>query len=270
MTVANGAVVTADFTLVVLAAFLQQVVAVGYGEQKVGEITSAVTNVTANELRKGPARDIAQALAGKVPGLGITTPSGDPRDTSQINLRGVTTIKGSTQPLIPIDGIPGNLETVPPTDIESVSVLRNGSAAAIDGDAMFEGKLSSQLNFVSRTQTHFDDGGSYLGAWRQTLIRNPTDRVQTETGPWQERGMNMYTNSMALILKQNNRFEGRTQPLPETATFRPFEGLRIALIGDTSGYQNFVDESFSANNWGFTSALFGYDALQRGNAEEIA
>ncbi len=328
VTVANGVVVTADFQLVVLAAALQQVVMVGYGEQKIGETTSAVTNVTADELVKGAARAIAQALAGKVPGLGITTPNDDPRDTSQMNLRGVTTTLGSTQPLIPLDDNPDNLETVPPTYVvESVSVLRDGSAAAIYGSgasngvilvttrkhsggkltltydsffrtqnidrrsdfltagdyrrpqadgkrseyhAVFDGKLSADLNFVSRTQTHFDDGGSYSGAWRQTLLRNPTDRAQTKTGSWPERGTCMFTTPMRRILEQNGRLEGCTQRLSGTAMYRPFEGLRIAHIGGTSGDQNFVDDSFSANSFEFRSDLFGYDALQRGNAELFA
>src|SRR5690606_4739870 len=60
-------------------------------------------------------------------------PSGDPRAGSQIQLRGRTTIQGPTAPLVLIDGVPGDLETVPPQDIESISVLKDGSAAAVYG-----------------------------------------------------------------------------------------------------------------------------------------
>jgi TonB-linked SusC/RagA family outer membrane protein len=146
VTVADGETATADFKLPVLAAMLQQVVVVGYGEQRRGEITGAVANVTAAEFVPGPSRDIASAIAGKVAGLGIITPSGDPRGSSvgagsQIQLRGVTTIQGNTNPLVIVDGVPGTLETVPINDVESISVLKDGSAAAVYGSRASNGVI---------------------------------------------------------------------------------------------------------------------------------
>jgi TonB-dependent starch-binding outer membrane protein SusC len=141
VTVAAGDAATADFKLATVAAVLDQVVVVGYGEQKRGTITGAVANVTSDEFVPGPARDAASALAGKVAGLGIITPSGDPRSGSEIQLRGVTTIQGARSPLILVDGVPGNLETVPTSDIESISVLKDGSAAAIYGSRASNGVI---------------------------------------------------------------------------------------------------------------------------------
>ena len=141
VTVSPGAVATADFRLATVAAVLDQVVVVGYGEQRRGTITGAVANVTAEEFVPGPARDAASVLAGKVAGLGIITPSGDPRRGSEIQLRGVTTIQGARSPLILVDGVPGNLETVPTSDIESISVLKDGSAAAIYGSRASNGVI---------------------------------------------------------------------------------------------------------------------------------
>jgi len=112
---------------------LAEVVAVGYGTQRRVEITGAVAQVKAEDFTQGSVKDAAQLLSGKVAGLSIVTPSGDPSASSQILLRGVATINTNTQPLILIDGIPGDLNTVAPEDIESIDVLKDGSAAAIYG-----------------------------------------------------------------------------------------------------------------------------------------
>ena len=350
-----GGQATVDFRLAVVAARLEQVVVTGYGEQKRSEITSAVSNVTADQFVQGPARDAGSIIAGKVPGLAVTTPTGDPRAGTQISLRGVTTIQGSTNPLILIDGIPGDLNTVSPTDIDAISVLKDGSAAAIYGSrasngvilvttkrhggnkptlryegylsqqaiynrpdfltaadyrrlkaagkdfqdlgfstdwekqilrspvsqrhnvaigggdlntnyfgsltydnaqgiflrsdnqevtalgkirhTMFNGKLDADVQFVNSTQDYFT-GPDYNWAWRQALIRNPTDRIKTDDGYWQERGTYMYQNPVGLIDEQNGSFEGRDIRLQGTATVRPFESLRLALTGGTTRYSS--------------------------------
>lgn len=115
------------------SAILDEVVVVGYGTQKKSELTSAVASVKSEDFLKGVVIDAGQLLSGKVAGLGIVRPDGDPNSTSQINLRGVSTILSDTQPLVLIDGIPGNLNLVAPEDIESIDVLKDGSAAAIYG-----------------------------------------------------------------------------------------------------------------------------------------
>lgn len=112
---------------------LDDVVVVGYGKQKKGEVTGAVANVKREDFTQGFARDAGQLIQGKVAGLAIVTPSGNPNATTQISLRGNSTILSTTEPLILIDGIPGSLNTVAPEDIESIDVLKDGSAAAIYG-----------------------------------------------------------------------------------------------------------------------------------------
>lgn len=120
-------------TLQLRSASLDEVVVVGYGKQKKGEITSAVASVKAEDFTKGFARDAGQLIQGKVAGVAVVTASGDPNATTSISLRGNSTIMSSTQPLVLIDGIPGQLNTVAPEDIESIDVLKDGSAAAIYG-----------------------------------------------------------------------------------------------------------------------------------------
>ena len=113
---------------------LDEVVVIGYGTQRKGDVTSSVASVKADNCVKGAVKDVGQLIQGKVAGLAITNPNGDPTGSTQIRLRGTNTIGGAnTAPLVLIDGIPGELGTVAPEDVESVDVLKDGSAAAIYG-----------------------------------------------------------------------------------------------------------------------------------------
>ena len=113
---------------------LSEVVVVGYGTQEKKEITSSVASVKAEDFNKGVVNDPAQLLQGKVAGLSITRPGGDPNDGFNIRLRGVSTFGANAEPLVVIDGVIGaSLATVDPNDIESIDVLKDGSAAAIYG-----------------------------------------------------------------------------------------------------------------------------------------
>jgi TonB-dependent starch-binding outer membrane protein SusC len=141
VTVTAGASITVDFRVAARAVLLNRVVAVGYGTQKQEEITSAVSSVDAKDFNQTPARDAASLIAGKIPGLAVTTPSGDPRDGTEISLRGVTTLQGPTSPLVLIDGVPGDLNTLAPQDIEQISVLKDASAAAIYGSRASNGVI---------------------------------------------------------------------------------------------------------------------------------
>lgn len=113
---------------------LDEVVVIGYGTQRKGDVTSSVASVKSENFVKGAVKDVGQLIQGKVAGLAITNPSGDPTGNTQIRLRGTSTIGGAnTAPLILIDGIPGDFNTVAPEDVESIDVLKDGSAAAIYG-----------------------------------------------------------------------------------------------------------------------------------------
>ncbi|MDR0657662.1 MAG: SusC/RagA family TonB-linked outer membrane protein [Mediterranea sp.] len=116
------------------AVSLNEIVVIGYGIQRKGEVTSAVSSVKSENFSKGAIKDVGHLIQGKAAGLAITNPSGDPTSTTQFRLRGTNTIGGAnTEPLVLIDGIPGSINTVAPEDVESVDVLKDGSAAAIYG-----------------------------------------------------------------------------------------------------------------------------------------
>ena len=190
--VTEGGTATADFKLPVLAAMLSQVVVVGYGEQRRGEITGAVANVTADEFVQGPARDAASVLAGKVAGLGVITPTGDPRRGTEIQLRGVTTIQGVRSPLVLVDGIPGSLETVPASDIEAISVLKDGSAAAVYGSRASNGVLliTTKRHTGGKPTMRYDGYASRQSIYKRPDFLNAADyrRLKTQGFAFEDLG----------------------------------------------------------------------------------
>ena len=111
---------------------LEEVVVVGYGTTKKVNLTGAVSVIKADELQDRSALSAAKMLQGTVPGLNITNRSGRPGQSATVNIRGLNSINGGS-PLILIDGVEGDLERVNPADIESISVLKDASSAAIYG-----------------------------------------------------------------------------------------------------------------------------------------
>ena len=114
---------------------LGEVVVVGFGTQKKVNLTGAVDVVDSKQLMERPVANAAQALQGIVPGLQITQNSGSLESRPSINIRGTATIgEGSAgSPLILIDGMEGDLNTINPQDIENISVLKDAAASSIYG-----------------------------------------------------------------------------------------------------------------------------------------
>lgn len=121
---------------------LEDVVVVGYGTQEEREITSSVTSISSDEFNQGNISEPTQLLQGKVPGLSIYQRGGDPNAEPTIRLRGISTVGANTEPLVVIDGVSGaSLDNVDPNDIESIDVLKDGSAAAIYGTRASSGVI---------------------------------------------------------------------------------------------------------------------------------
>jgi TonB-dependent SusC/RagA subfamily outer membrane receptor len=132
---------------------MDEVVVVGYGTQKRGNITGAVASVNPEVIKDRPITNIEEALQGQVTGLSISSTGGQPGAATKMNIRGISSVSGSSQPLIVIDGFPmndvstsggGGLEGfsaqmsafayINPDDIESIEVLKDASATAIYGN----------------------------------------------------------------------------------------------------------------------------------------
>lgn len=115
---------------------LDEVVVVGYGVQRKTDVTSAVASIKKENFTQAvTSSSPLQMVQGKIPGLAMSRAGGgDPTSDMTLQIRGMSTINAGASPLIVIDGIPGgSMSTVSPNDIESIDVLRDGSAAAIYG-----------------------------------------------------------------------------------------------------------------------------------------
>ncbi|MCL3779050.1 TonB-dependent receptor [Prolixibacteraceae bacterium JC049] len=121
---------------------LEEVVAVGYGVQKKGDLTGSVEVVKADKLQKQAVFQTSQALQGVVPGLTVTQSSGQPgSDGASLRVRGIGSIKASNNPLVLIDGVEGDLNGVDASDIENISVLKDAGASAIYGSRASNGVI---------------------------------------------------------------------------------------------------------------------------------
>ncbi|BDD02290.1 TonB-dependent receptor [Persicobacter psychrovividus] len=113
---------------------LNEVIVIGYGEQNVKEISGAVNHVKSEELTKIATADIGTALQGQIAGVNIQASSGAPGATSNIQIRGVSSIIGSSEPLFVVDGIPQDTDPrLSNNEIESIDVLKDAASAAIYG-----------------------------------------------------------------------------------------------------------------------------------------
>jgi TonB-dependent starch-binding outer membrane protein SusC len=150
VTAFNG---SANVKLVVSNTQLQDVVVVAYGTKRKGDLTGAITSVSAKDFQKGNIASSEQLLQGKVAGLQVTTGGGSAGGGSRIRIRSGASLSASNDPLIVIDGVPvegnsiggsGNdnlLATINPNDIESMSVLKDASATALYGSRASNGVI---------------------------------------------------------------------------------------------------------------------------------
>ena len=161
---------------------LNDVVVVGYGTLKRSEVTAAVSTLKESDFVTTTASSSVLELAkGKIPGVVITNADGtDPRSGTSIQIRGIATLQGSTSPLIIIDGIPnGDLSTVQPNDIESFSVLKDASAAAIYGTRGANGVVIITTKKAKRNelkpQFEYSSYISHEYVYRQPQILTPDE-----------------------------------------------------------------------------------------------
>jgi len=175
---------------------LEEVVAIGYGTMQKREVSGSITNVSEKDFNKGVTRTAADLLQGKVAGLVITSGSGDVTSDQTIRLRGTSSLTGSSTPFVVIDGVPGlSLNSVAPQDIESVSVLKDASAAAIYGSRSGSGVIVITTKMGKQNQNVVQYNG-YVAAdfvinkpdvlsaseWRDYAAKNNIDTEGLDKG----------------------------------------------------------------------------------------
>lgn len=156
---------------------LDEVVIIGYGSQRKGDLTGAISNVNSDDFNVGLINSPAQLINGKISGMQIMSSSGSPSAGSTIRIRGGASLNASNDPLIVLDGIPletggisgngGNfLSLINPNDIESMTVLKDASSTAIYGSRASNGviiittKKGSSSNESGQMRVSFSTGNS--------------------------------------------------------------------------------------------------------------
>lgn len=130
---------------------LDEAVVIGYGTQRRVNLTGAVATVGSGDLENRSSHTVANMLQGAVAGLNVTTSAGKPGSTPSLNVRGVTSIN-TTSPLVLIDGAVGDINRVNPNDVESISIIKDASAAAIYGGRAAFGVLLVTTKSGSATE----------------------------------------------------------------------------------------------------------------------
>lgn len=259
---------TIDVTLQEDLEQLSEVVVIGYGTQKRADVTSSVATVKSEDFVQGNVKDAAQLIQGKVAGLSVSAPSGDPTEGTQISLRGTSSILGGTNPLVLVDGVPGSLNTVAPEDIASIDVLKDGSATAIYGTRGTNGviiittkkgtndmkstieyngymslsTIANQLNFLNAEELRqkFDEGYTFNGANLEDFGSN-TDWVDEIT-------RDAYSQVHNLIFRGGNATSNMTASL----NYRDLDGIFLKSNSEkytarVSGNHAMFDNKLKAN-----------------------
>lgn len=166
---------------------LDEVVVVAYGTTKKSSFTGSASVVKSEQLEKISGTGFAEALQGMSAGVNVSNNEGNPGGDTRIQIRGISSMSGQSSPLIIVDGMPydGSLNTIAPTDIESMTVLKDAAAASLYG--------SRAANGVVVVTTKKGKSGkptlNFRGAWgtSDNAVKNPVkaDPYQQLTNTWQ-------------------------------------------------------------------------------------
>ncbi len=154
---------------------LNESVVVGYGTQKKVNLTGAIATVSSDNIENRTSPTLTHMLQGSVPGLNITTSSGRPGNTASINIRGINSINGGN-PLVLVDGAEGDLARINPNDVESISVIKDASSAAIYG-----ARASAGVILVTTKNGSESDGKATVRYSGRLGWNSPTASTDFET-----------------------------------------------------------------------------------------
>ncbi|MBC9798456.1 SusC/RagA family TonB-linked outer membrane protein, partial [Sinomicrobium weinanense] len=155
---------------------LDEVVVIGYSTQSKKDLTGAVATVSSEDITQRNVTNISQAIQGAMPGVTVTNNGSAPGSGASIRVRGITTLQGSTSPLILVDDVPvGSLDDVNPNDVESISVLKDAAAAAIYGSRAAAG-------VVIVTTKRGREGVFNINYSGTQIVNTPTE-IRSTVGP---------------------------------------------------------------------------------------
>ncbi|SEG15209.1 SusC/RagA family TonB-linked outer membrane protein [Parabacteroides chinchillae] len=166
-----------DIRLMSNAENLDEVIVVGYGTQKKVNLTGAVQSVSSEQLVKRNVANSSQALQGLIPGVVVGQSSGAPGAEASIQIRGTGSINSSASPLILIDGVEGDMNSIDMNAIESISVLKDAASAAIYGSKASNGVILVTTKRAQNTGVKVSYNG-YVGFRTPAEMPDPVNAIE--------------------------------------------------------------------------------------------
>ena len=212
---------------------LNEVVVVGYGTQQKVNLTGAVGVADAKRIENRPIANTGEGLQGVIPNLNITVRNGDPSQSPQFNIRGYESINGGA-PLILVDNVPMDINRINPNDIESISVLKDASAAAVYG-------ARAAFGVVLVTTKSGKAGKISVNFGSQFSLAKPIFNMDVVTDPYE-------------FVQARNQANIRTNGNPS---------YNDDFVAATKKYH---DNPIAANEWGVVNGAlqyYGYNNYQK-------
>ena len=203
---------------------LDNVVVVGYGTQKKVNLTGAVSVVNSKQLESRPVTSVAQALQGEVPGLNFSVGNsgGSLNSRMSMNIRGIGTIGSGSNaaPLVLIDGSEGDLYSISPNDIESISVLKDASSSAIYGSRAAFGVIlvTTKSGKDSRMNVSYNGNVRFSTATQIPEMPNSYDFARYWNDAAANSGAGSVPFSQDMLEKIKNHINGTPRPGDEATT----------------------------------------------------
>ncbi|MFV0469539.1 MAG: SusC/RagA family TonB-linked outer membrane protein, partial [Dysgonomonas sp.] len=161
---------------------LQSVVVIGYGTASKKDLTGAVGVVQGDELNKMPVGSVANILQGKTPGVSVSSSSGTPGAPAVVRIRGIGSINGSNTPLYIVDGLPQyNIDYLTPSDIESITVHKDASVAAIYGARASNGVIMVTTKTGEKNEkitVSYDAYTGFQAPWKRPHMLTASEFIQ--------------------------------------------------------------------------------------------
>ncbi|WP_324670940.1 TonB-dependent receptor [Hymenobacter sp. GOD-10R] len=209
---------------------LNDVVVVGYGTQRKRDVTGSVASVTAEQVAEVPITRADQILQGRVSGVQVTQTNSEPGGNVSIRIRGTNSINSGNEPLFVVDGFPGagDLNSINPSDIESIEVLKDASATAIYGSRGANGVIiiTTKKGKAGRNAINFE---AYSG------VSNVRKKYDLMTAP-------QFANYLNDVQTLNNLENKTTTALPYTQD-------QIAALGKGTDWQDAIFQQGRQSNY---------------------
>ena len=205
---------------------IDDVLVVAYGTTKKSALTGAVSSVSAADLKKLQVSNVTKALEGAAPGVQVVSQSGQPGSSATIRIRGIGSINASSSPLYVVDGMPydGNISAINPTDIESMTVLKDAASTALYGSRAANGVImittkkgakektrvtfEARLGVNSRGIPEYDimkDPGEYMTTYWTVLKNQLGDGAQASANLFGDLGYNPFKCDNGAIVDANGK-----------------------------------------------------------------